>query len=183
MYDSNHADAYSGRILKLKHSSLPHTRYDQYEFAVSLPKAHGCFAALFSMFDRNITDRNDFLVPFCLRYVGSAKDKEGFLSQSHGGGRFFLNLDSYYRTYQGGHSQSLQAIKDLMKSPTCRARMHFGKAGMFSGQGGVWTEADAAYTEATYGADTMARIRNVLDVYDPSRKFGDVDSLLFRPSS
>lgn len=100
-------------------------RYDQYEFAIPLDKAHGCFSALFDMMDRNITNRDDFLVPFCLRYVGS--DKEALLSQSHGGARFYANIDSHYRTYRNGTSRSLQAIKDLMKSPTCQARMHFGK--------------------------------------------------------
>lgn len=152
-------------------------RYDQYEFAIPLDKAHGCFHALFDMMDRNITNRGDFLIPFCLRYVGPGK--EGFLAQSHGGARFYLNLDSYYRTYPGGF-QSLQTIKDLMRSPTCQARMHFGKAGMFDQPGGGWTREDAAYAEATYGPDAIARFRQVLEAVDPTHKFGDVDGLLFR---
>lgn len=143
-----------------------------------LDKAHGCLSALFDMMDKNITNPDDFLVPFCLRYVGPAK--EGFLSQSHGGARFYLNLDSYYRTYTSGYSQSLQTIKDLMKSPTCQARMHFGKAGMFAGRGGRWTEADAMYAEATYGPDAIERFRKVVKTYDPTNKFGDIDNLLFR---
>lgn len=130
------------------------------------------------MFDRNITNRGDFLVPFCLRYVGGKN--EGLLGQSHGGARFYLNLDSYYRTYPGG-LQSLQTIKDLMRSLTCQARMHFGKAGMFArGPHGVWTQEDAAYAEATYGPDAIARFRQVLATVDPTHKFGDVDGLLFR---
>jgi len=32
-------------------------RYAQYEWAVALDKAHGCFSALFDMMDRNITNR------------------------------------------------------------------------------------------------------------------------------
>jgi hypothetical protein len=103
-----------------------------------------------------------------------------FLGQSHGGARFYLNLDSYHSFYRGGYSQSLQTIKDLMASPTCQARMHFGKAGMFAGQGGAWTAADAAYAEATYGADAIERFRKVIKTYDPNNKFGDVDNLLFR---
>jgi FAD/FMN-containing dehydrogenase len=31
--------------------------YDQYEWAVALDKAHGCFSALFDMMDRNVTNR------------------------------------------------------------------------------------------------------------------------------
>lgn len=59
-----------------------------------------------------------------------------------------------------------------------QTRTHALKAGMFASQGGLWTQADAAYTEATYGADTIARVRKVLDQYDPNRKFGDIDNLL-----
>lgn len=143
---------------------------------MALDKAHGCFSALFDIMNRNVTNRDDFLVPWCLRYVGPGK--EGFLGQSYGGARFFLNLDSYYRTYRDGFSQSLQTIKDLMRSPTCQARMHFGKAGMFSRQGGAWTKEDAAYAKATYGPDAGARFVQVLNTVDPTRKFGDVDNLL-----
>jgi hypothetical protein len=118
-------------------------------------------------------------VPFCLRYVGPGK--EGFLAQSHGGARFYLNLDSYFRTHkggQGGFSQSLQAIKDLMGSPTCQARMHFGKAGQFARpEDGGWTQADAAYAEATYGPDAIERFRKVVKTYDPNNKFG-IDNFL-----
>jgi hypothetical protein len=32
-------------------------KYAQYEWAVALDKAHGCFSALFDMMDRNITNR------------------------------------------------------------------------------------------------------------------------------
>lgn len=152
-------------------------RYDQYEWAIPLDKAHGCFSVLFDMMDRNTTNRGDFLVPFCLRYVGSAN--EGFLSQSYGHPHFYLNLDSYYRTYKDGRSQSLQTIKDLMASPTCDARMHFGKAGMYSQRGGKWTQADAAYTKKSYDREALERFRTVVKTYDPNNKFGDIDGLLF----
>lgn len=62
--------------------------------------------------------------------------------------------------------------------PITHYETHALKAGMFSSQGGLWTRADAAYTEATYGADAIARVRKVLDQYDPNRKFGDIDNLL-----
>ncbi len=146
-------------------------RYDQFEFGVALDKAHDCVKSLFELFDRNVTNRDDFRVPFCMRYVGAADD--GLLAMSHGGARFYLNMDNYDVYNRGGFSQSFQVIKDLMMSPTCEARVHYGKASVHSPVGGTWGPADAQYVVDTVGLPTFERFKTVAKILDPTGKFAD----------
>jgi len=146
-------------------------KYDQYEFAVALDKAHDCVKSLFELFDRNVTNRDDFRVPFCLRYVGPGK--EGLLGISHGGTRFYLNMDNYDVYNRKGFSQSMQVIKDLMASQTCEARVHYGKASIFSPMGGAWSTLDARYVQDTVGYDVYARFVAAAKTLDPAGKFAD----------
>ncbi|KAM3573642.1 hypothetical protein VYU27_004375 [Nannochloropsis oceanica] len=146
-------------------------KYDQYEFAVAIDKAHDCVKSLFEVFDRNVTNRDDFRVPFCLRYVGPGK--EGLLGISHGGTRFYLNMDNYDVYNRKGFSQSMQVIKDLMASQTCQARVHYGKASIFSPMGGTWSLLDARYVQNTVGHDVYARFVAAAKTLDPAGKFAD----------
>jgi UDP-N-acetylenolpyruvoylglucosamine reductase len=146
-------------------------KYEQYEFAVALDKAHDCVKSLFELFDRNVTNRDDFRVPFCLRYVGPGK--EGLLGISHGGTRFYLNMDNYDVYNRKGFSQSFQVIKDLMASQTCQARMHYGKASIYSPMGGAWRTLDARYVQDTVGHDVYARFVAAAKTLDPAGKFAD----------
>lgn len=146
-------------------------KYDQYEFAVALDKAHECVKSFFELFDRNVTNRDDFRVPFCLRYVGPGK--EGLLGISHGGSRFYLNMDNYDVYNRKGFSQSMQVIKDLMASQACQARVHYGKASIYSPMGGAWSALDARYVQDTVGPDVYARFVTAAKTMDPTGKFAD----------
>lgn len=151
-------------------------KYDQIEFAVPLDKAHECVSALFELMDKNVTNRDDFLVPFLWRYVGPAK--EGLLGMSRGGARFLLNMDNYDVYKRGGFSQSFKVVKDLMSSQACQARLHFGKAGIYSPIGGTWTAADGQYVKDTVGPDSYKRFLAAAKTLDPTGKFADVQNLL-----
>jgi FAD/FMN-containing dehydrogenase len=146
-------------------------RYDQYEYAVALDKAHDCVKSLFELFDRNVTNRDDFRVPFCLRFVGP--NHEGLLGMSRGGSRFYLNMDNYDVYNRHGFSQSMQVIKDLMASDTCQARVHYGKASIYSPVSGAWTKRDAQYVKDTVGVDIFERFLSAAKTLDPSGKFAD----------
>jgi hypothetical protein len=151
-------------------------KYDQIEFAVTLDKAHECVSALFQLMDNNVTNRDDFRVPLLLRYVGPGK--EGFLGMSRGGARFLLNMDNYIVYKRVGSSRSFQVVKDLMSSPTCQGRLHFGKAGFSSPKGGTWTPADVQYVQAAIGLPSYGRFLSVAKILDPWGKFADPENLL-----
>lgn len=92
-----------------------------------------------------------------------------------------------------------------MTSSICQARIHFGKAAVYSGkpscqtksgiplerssadlltdannigQGGVWNKADAEYAKATVGYGAWERFSTVVRIFDPMAKFSDHDNIL-----
>lgn len=92
---------------------------------------------------------------------------------------FVFSLTRLLYTYPtGGYSASFQAVKNLMASPICEARIHFGKTALFSGQGGEWNTADAEYAKATVGYEAWERFNTVVKILDPMGKFSDHNNIL-----
>ena len=98
--------------------------------------AHDCFSAVAAALYGPQQRWRGFRTPPLIRFV---KGETGLLSPTNGGARVYINLeDCLSRAAFGATNQDFQAVWTLLRSPTCKGRMHWGKDGWPSSSHPEW---------------------------------------------
>ena len=137
-------------------------QYDQYEVSIPLSRVHTCYSALADTLYGPEQRWRGFRAPGLLRFV---KEESGLLSPTNGGARAYINVEDYvkYLTFEAVN-QDFQAAWAVLRSDTCRGRMHWGKSGWpaagFRGAAeypSTWCDFGCAVRELDPGGKFRAR--------------------------
>ncbi len=140
------------------HSMNP---YDQYEVSVPLETAADCLEELGAATYGPYALWSGTRTPMLTRFV---KGEDGYLSNTHGGPRLYMNMEDFVLYSTGRRNAAFQAMMDILRtSDKCKARLHWGKAG--------WPEHGSCFDGAAEYPESWCDFGCAVQELDPNRKF------------
>lgn len=135
--------------------------YDQYEVSIPLETAADCLEELGHAMYGPYALWSGTRTPFLTRFV---KGEDGYLSNTNGGPRMYMNLEDFVLYSTGVRNAAFQGIMNLFRtSDNCKARLHWGKAG--------WIEHGQCFNGAKEYPSTWCDFGCAAQELDPTRKF------------
>jgi hypothetical protein len=138
--------------------------YDQYEISVPLETAADCLEEVGAATYGPYALWSGTRTPFLTRFV---KGEDGYLSNTNGGPRMYMNLEDFVLYSTGRRNAAFQGIMNIFRtSDKCRARLHWGKAG--------WIEHGQCFNGAKEYPENWCDFGCAAQQLDPEKKFESI---------